>query len=475
MGYQAMREDSVLVIDDPLALEVLMHEEQDLGIMAGQFKVLVVLVTDRFGNRPSQSEAQMAHDVFYDNMNLRERYRACSRNKLDFIPATGLRVNHGVITVQTSSHLSGAHYTQCGNLGYAALPGGISAHHIMYICPDNTNFDGAVAWGQAPGQISWYPSQYASFADVQVHELGHNLGFAHSGTSLQQGRQYDDGTCHMSNEGGFKDESRKFCFNAAKYHYSNWFPEFTTSVSPATSSFKGDLVGIDDVVNNRANSQNQDLVVKVHGRGETHLFMMYNRRKGINSEVPEHGDQVVIVAQSALSEVSVRVATLSEGQTYTNTNWANSGNSLKVKFCSKGNNGDVASVLVYLENVNNLICDGGNTESCCNTHQYCDHWARTGECSNYPDYMLRNCREACNNCGCSNDNSSCDSWAAAGFCSGEYANYMLRSCQKSCNNCPVTCNGSTTDLSLEQQNPPLPPLLPSPLNKDSEMELLAEE
>jgi len=353
-------EDNLAVkIEDPSAV-IVSNDHQDRRELTrtGQYKVLVVLVTDRFGNRPSQSEAQMANDVFQDRVNLRERYRACSKNKLDFVPATGPRVNNGIITVQTSSSLRGISYTDCGNLASRALPSGISRNYIMFVCPDNTNFNGGAAWGQVGGSLSWYPSQYASAADVQVHELGHNLGYGHSGTDLRD-NTYDDGTCHMSNEGGFTDESRKFCFNAAKYHYSNWFPEFYTTVTPTSANFKGDLVGIDDVVNNRANSANQELVVKIQGSGQSDLFMMFNRKKGINSDVPEHGDQVVIIAQSSRSAISVRLGALSTGQTGTISNWANSGNALKIKVCSVDNGGDVASVIIYLENVNNVSCGGG--------------------------------------------------------------------------------------------------------------------
>ena len=331
--FHLKREDSVVHIKEPSTLKV-RNDHQDrreLG-RTGQFKVLVILVTDRFGNRPSQSESKMANDVFQDRVNLSERFRVCSKDKLTFSPATGARVTNGVITVQTSSSLRGVSYGNCGNLALRALPSGISRSYTMFVCPDIANFGGGSAWGQLPGSLTWYLSKYASNADVQVHELGHNLGFGHSGTNLSD-RTYDDGTCHMSNEGGFRDESRKFCFNAAKFFHSNWFPEYHSIVTPTSGNFKGDLVGIDDVVTNRANSGNQELVVKIQGSRQADIFMMFNRRKGINSEVSEHGDRVVIVSQSSRSATSVRIATLSAGRTHTINNWANSGNALKIKVC----------------------------------------------------------------------------------------------------------------------------------------------
>lgn len=351
-------EDYVLHIEDPFALSVSNdHQDHQHLSKTGDYKVLVVIVTDRFGNKPSQSEAQMTNDVFQDKINLSERYQACSKNQLTFSPATGQGVNNGVITVQTPSNLSNVSYSNCGNLALSVLPGGISRSYTMFVCPDVANFGDAAALGERPGSLTWYLSRYASAADVQVHEIGHNLGFHHSGINLTD-CTYCDGTCHMSNEGGFRDDSRKFCFNAAKFHQINWFPEFYTTVAPTSENFEGDLVGINDVVTNKANSGSQELVVKIHGSGQDDLFMMFNRKKGINSEVPEHGDQVVIVSQRSSSAISVRIATLSAGQIHTIQNWANSGNALKIKVCSVSKGGDVASVIAYLDNVNKLYCKG---------------------------------------------------------------------------------------------------------------------
>ncbi len=36
--------------------------------------------------------------------------------------------------------------------------------------------------------------------------------------------------------------------------------------------------------------------------------------------------------------------------------------------------------------------------NCLNEHELCDFWASKGECENNPNYMLKGCRKACNNC-----------------------------------------------------------------------------
>ena len=214
------------------------------------------------------------------------------------------------------------------------LPNDLSYDYIMYVCPDVTNFMNGAAWGQKPGSATWYPSEYASNADVMVHELGHNLGHGHSGDGdTRDGNEYDDATCHMGNLGGFRDESKKFCFNAAKTYQNNWFPEYYTTVTPSSANYSGELVGIDDVVNSKIRS-NQELVVKIQGSGETSFYMMFNRKKGVNSDVGD-GDLVHIVASdlSSRAKTSTKVAALSEGQVYTRNNWANTGKALKIKVC----------------------------------------------------------------------------------------------------------------------------------------------
>ena len=98
------------------------------------------------------------------------RYDECSNGQLTFIPATGTGVNDGVITVSTTTNLSTQDWRQCGNIGLNLVTG-VSANYRMIVCPDVVDFEGAAAWGQMPGYISWYLSSYASVPIVQVHEV----------------------------------------------------------------------------------------------------------------------------------------------------------------------------------------------------------------------------------------------------------------------------------------------------------------
>ena len=97
------------------------------------------------------------------------RYDDCSNGALIFEPATGTNVNNGVLTVTTPNNLNGMIWRDCGTIatnGANAL--GIRRDFTMIICPDVVDFGGAAAWGNMPGSVSWYKSQYASHPIVQV-------------------------------------------------------------------------------------------------------------------------------------------------------------------------------------------------------------------------------------------------------------------------------------------------------------------
>eukprot|EP00979_Chaetoceros_neogracilis_P016215 scaffold7356_cov164-Chaetoceros_neogracile.AAC.2 len=319
-------------------------------------EVLVVLVVSDACDEcaPSQSEAKMSNDVFYDENNLRVRYDDCSNGALIFDPATGTNVNNGVLTVTTTENLDGMTWQNCGRIATNGARG-INRDYTMIVCPDVVNFGGAAAWGQMPGSISWYKSRYASAPIVQMHELGHNLGHHHSG---KDGVTYADPTCNMGNRGSWSDRGSNFCFNAAKTWANKWYEEYHMTVDPSSGGYDGTLVGINAVKDRTITATGQDIVIKVDSPGETDLYIIYNRQTGANNQVPENGDEVVIVEQSReLKRTSSWRAALSEGEVYTQSSWSGTG-TLIVKVCSleTGTPGS-ARVLVYATGQETLNCN----------------------------------------------------------------------------------------------------------------------
>ncbi len=93
---------------------------------------------------------------------------------------------------------------------------------------------------------------------------------------------------------------------------------------------------------------------------------------------------------------------------------------------------------------------GGTTSgtTCRDKNTTCAAWGRNGECIKNPGYMLTNCAASCRQCTtggttggdpggttggttCRDSNTSCAAWARSGECSRNPA-YMLTSCCASC-------------------------------------------
>ena len=189
-----------------------------------------------------------------------------------------------------------------------------------------------------------------------MHEIGHNLGHHHSG---KNGVTYADPTCNMGNQGSWSDAGTNFCFNAAKTWANKWYESYHVTVDPTNATYEGTLVGI-NAVKDGTITAGQDVVVKIASSGETDLYVMFNRKAGANSEVPQNGDQVVITEQEyELYYTSAWLAGLSEtGVTTYTRSWSGSG-TLTVKVCSldTSSSGGTARILVYATGHATLSCD----------------------------------------------------------------------------------------------------------------------
>ncbi|XP_065063795.1 plasma kallikrein-like isoform X2 [Rhopilema esculentum] len=84
------------------------------------------------------------------------------------------------------------------------------------------------------------------------------------------------------------------------------------------------------------------------------------------------------------------------------------------------------------------ILQGLNT-ACVDNDQRCSGWAKSGECSSNPGYMLSNCRKSCDKCEekCKDKDTDCEDWAKQGFCSksSQWYSFMKDNCQDTCKIC----------------------------------------
>ena len=152
------------------------------------------------------------------------------------------------------------------------------------------------------------------------------MGHAHSGKG---GVTYADPTCNMGNTGSWSDRGSRYCFNAAKTFVNGWYSEYDHTMDPSTQEFDGKMYGINAVRDGTIPS-NGKVVMKLQGQGEKALYLMFQRKAGANSEIPQDGDKVVITEQqSSLGVSSSWQAALGEGESFS-FGWGSGSSEIKV-------------------------------------------------------------------------------------------------------------------------------------------------
>jgi hypothetical protein len=167
----------------------------------------------------------------------------------------------------------------------------------------------------------------------------------------------------------YEDDKPQMCFNGAKSWWLGWYsdPGKEGHVTISSESWEGKLVGIDDYVNNKFVNGEHHVIARIdRPSSDDDLYVMFNRMKGVNSEVVEDGDRVTVVSQSGVDTQSWLQGSLAEGEVGLRfDNWGGSGKSLVVEVCErvyKSQSPDYARVLVYLDdNVHNLSCESDST------------------------------------------------------------------------------------------------------------------
>lgn len=329
--------------------------------VVGTKKILIIRLSNDSvdAHKISQTEDKLMNDFFWDSNNLKKVYWRCSRRKLEFIPATP----NAVITIVPPSDVCGMKWREAGDYAIDELQNQfeyIDRSHTLIVMPNCVDFEGAAAWAESPGSKSWYRSLYASLPLVQVHEIGHNLGAKHSG---KNGVRYADDTGYMGNQGMWTDEGNKMCFNAAKIWVFGWYSEFHKTSNPEKTAFIGNLVGISDAKNSPNAVTNNGFHVIVRLKSDSsRLFMVYNRKAGLNAEVAD-GNKLVIIDQDGRYTESTWKAALDVGESYIHKNWNGGSRNLIIVNCGLQNEGVLESMfaIAYLEGLTSAQCNNGQT------------------------------------------------------------------------------------------------------------------
>lgn len=175
-------------------------EEDRRRLVTGQKTVLALRVVAPDSSTTS-SEATISDEIFGtsgDIINLSTQYDACSYGKLTFEPftgttSTGEQITNGVATVDiTPQIVNGVDdaivrnaVTDAGNIKFGNMQNQFD--YVMQCLPSGTS-GSWIAYAYINSWLSVYNDNWCNYPSGQMHEIGHNLGLAHSG----EGATYDD-------------------------------------------------------------------------------------------------------------------------------------------------------------------------------------------------------------------------------------------------------------------------------------------
>lgn len=250
------------------------------------------------------SADDISKDVFGgvgDLVNLKSQMYDCSGEKLNIVNTYAddfgdLMAAPGVIDVSIDIPLTGssdsAIWNAAKNAANAKLGVSINTYFdkVMFAkkgCfPNNCSY---AAYAYINSWGSMYQSGYIKHVGVQMHELGHNFGLAHSGMGS---KSYKDHTGLMGNP-LYDDEVGKMCFNPAKSFQLGWYPENVQTLDLGVGDmWQGQLVGVADYLNNPDNNK---IVMKLETGTNEDYFVGFNRATGINSQNDLCDDCVTVI------------------------------------------------------------------------------------------------------------------------------------------------------------------------------------
>ncbi len=293
--------------------------------------VLVVHVTANDYSTTADPNA-LSDAVFgtaVDVVNLSSQFTACSFGQLTFVPTEGNHINDGVVQLTIDMNVEGV---SRGTVRNAVLDAGNAlfgslfdqADHVMFALPPNTD-GGWIAYATVNGKSSVYNDDWATFVSAQMHEIGHNLGMAHSG---EGDNAYADQSGMMGYSYG-NNEGPQMCFNAAKSSKFGWYinkeRSFDESFWPnGQVSWNGKVIGMADFAQ-VASDQNVLLKIRREAGNNDNktLNINFNSKIGINNGTQEGGDHLMVVETKTPTayNTSTLLTKLDSGESHTFENY----------------------------------------------------------------------------------------------------------------------------------------------------------
>mmetsp|Transcript_28349 Transcript_28349/g.59376 ORF Transcript_28349/g.59376 Transcript_28349/m.59376 type:complete len:750 (+) Transcript_28349:119-2368(+) len=366
-------EDSKMYIPSNAIVEVHNQFDEDavprlprnLAEKTGTLNTLVVRFVDRNGVAPNATIKKLENDFFDDDGCLKSQYEACSYGKLKIQPfsgttQTGVTIEHGVVEVHIDLDVSTStidDLKQKGHLATGTTLGDLMFNNtydlVAYVFPPGC-VGTWIASAYTNGKFSFYNNEAGSGVAFQVHEVGHNLGLAHSGASTE----YNDKTGMMGSS--FGDDDFYMCFNPAKSFQLGWYNNKVKTIDPfstpdAVSEFT--LNGVSDY------EQNDDalIVLRLEQTAlDPDYFIGYNRDSRMNQDTYEDKNMITIIRMDLSGEdkpKSEKVGSLYPNQTFKIENFNNE-RDVKIRFVSVSNGTshirDAAIQVIDIENAPNI-------------------------------------------------------------------------------------------------------------------------
>jgi hypothetical protein len=284
-----------------------------LAKTSGTLKTLVVRVISKNGVGPSANTQKLRSDVFEDRLCLKSQYEACSHGRLQIEPfggitETGRSINGGVVQVQINMDPSYGNRDQLeamANERATELYGDLRSQFdlVMFSMPPGSG--DWLAYAYINRFDSYFNDNWSSSASTQVHEVGHNLGLAHSGKGSNT---YGDQSGVMGYSYDM-DDAPRMCFNPAKSYQLGWYIEQQKFLNPLTDilaktsddtdSREYVLNGVNDFQFGTNGSQDKLVSLRLKQQNSREDFYLgYNRKAGMNSGTVHDANNVVIVKKT---------------------------------------------------------------------------------------------------------------------------------------------------------------------------------
>eukprot|EP00536_Pseudo-nitzschia_multiseries_P018009 jgi/Psemu1/53707/gm1.53707_g len=346
----------------------------------GTLNALVVRVSAQDVG-PSSTAGQLKNDVFEDPVCLKTQMEKCSYGKLKIAPYVGTTANgksfNGVLDVKLGYKIADDNSRgRAHNAAFAAALEAVGTFEndkkpynlVMFCMPPGTGT--WVAYADIRGRYSYYNDDWCNPVSTQMHEIGHNLGLAHS-AEINQG-EYDDREGYMGYS--YKIDDQSMCYNAAKNYQLGWYEDKIVDYNPLGKQTRTVVLnGVADY------TKNPSAIVAVRLDQPNKVqdyYIGYNRKTGINQDTAEDADKVTILRKELGTPKqygkSTKVAALSPGMEYTIQGF-NGERDVTIKFHAVSNALRDATIVIG-ENIEKDPCENYAVEVKTDIHPGDNSW-----------------------------------------------------------------------------------------------------